>query len=168
MRYVFIAAYASLLINSHNQLLLHSFIMRHPWRYSKFYQVGHLSPPFHSLLYNECYLLSSTDLSGSVFQLQYLNPNYEILSFVFWVQCVRTANLILSSSSENLPLVFFFKDQNLGGLVLKCAYLFPQSLQEHVEWEWFLHTNSWLCFCYALLSVFILHAWFWQLYDITM
>lgn len=85
--------------------------MRHPWRYSKFYQVGHLSPPFHSLLGNECYLPYTMDLSGSVFQLQYLNPNYEIPSFVF---CVGTTDFVLSSSSENLPFFYFLGSKSWG------------------------------------------------------
>lgn len=48
VRYIINATYACFLITSRNQLLLHSFIVRHPRSCSKFYQVWLISPPFPS------------------------------------------------------------------------------------------------------------------------
>lgn len=159
-RYIFIATYTCFLINSRNQLLLHSFIMRHPWSCSKFYQVWLLSPPFRSVLGNVRYLAYSMELSGSVCcQLEYWKHNCEV-PFICVLSIVHTHyRRHFLMHLYKLTLDFFYQSQNLRRLVLKC-YLFSQSRQEHVEWGWFVHTNSWLCFCHStsvLRCLFCMH-----------
>lgn len=163
-RHIFLATYTCFLISPLNQLLLHSFIMRHPWSCCKFYQVWLLSPPFCSVLGNVHYLAYSMELSGSVrCQLEYWKHNSEV-PFICVLSIVHMHYRLHSLMRFcKLTLDFFCRSQNLRRLVLKCC-LFSQSLQEHVEWGWFVHTNSWLCFCCStsVLLCFILRAWFWH------
>lgn len=78
-RHIIIATYACFLITSHNWLLLHSFIMRHPWSCSKFYQVWLLSPPFPFGLSNGHCLAYDMELSGSIHsQLQFWKQSSEV------------------------------------------------------------------------------------------
>lgn len=158
-RYIFITTYACFLINSHNQLLLHSFIMRHPWSCSKFYQVWLLSPPFRAGLGNAHYLAYSMELSGSVcFQLEHWKDNSEVSFICVWAYALQTSffNALLQTYSW-----LFYQSRNLRRLVSKCC-LFPQSLEEHAELGWLVHTKSWLCFCHStsVLLCFTLPAWF--------
>lgn len=104
---------------SHNQLLLHSFIMRHPWSCSKFYQVWLLSPPFPSGLgYGHC-LAYGMELSGSV---------HSILKAEFWGSshlCFECSTYALRFHSLmhfcKLTLDFFYQSLNPRRSVLKCC-----------------------------------------------
>lgn len=112
-----IATYACFLITSHNQLLLHSFIMRHPWSCSKFYQVWLLSPPFPSGLgYGHC-LAYGMELSGSI---------HSILKAEFW----SSSHLCFEYSAYALQISFF------NALLQTYSWLFlPESKSEEVSSE---------------------------------
>ena len=169
-RYIFITTYAFFLINSRNQLLLHSFIMRHPWSCSKFYQVWLLSPPFHSGLGNVHYLAYSMELRGSVCcQSEYWKHISEV-PFI----CVLS---IVHMHYRLHSLMYFCK--------LTLDFFLPESKFEEVGFEMLsvftvtagAYRMRVVCadkqlvmllsfhFC---LTVFILCEWFWQLYDLIM
>lgn len=106
------------------------------------------------------YLAYSMELSGSVCcQLEYWKHNCEV-PFICVLSIVHTHyRRHFLMHLYKLTLDFFYQSQNLRRLVLKC-YLFSQSRQEHVEWGWFVHTNSWLCFCHStsvLRCLFCMH-----------
>lgn len=129
-RYIIIATYACFLITSHNQLLLHSSIMRHPWSCSEFYQVWLLSPPFPSRLSNGHCSAHGMELSGSMHsQLQSRKQRSEV-PFHLCFECGANA----------LQISFF------SALLQTYSWLFlPECKSEEVSaemWSVFSHCRG--------------------------